>query len=315
MLRRVIPGGAMRAISAIRPAILHMDSLPPELRFQTREGKTDRTTSHLQARNQVRSHSATAGSTTPWQVAHVRSHMHAAGGAAPTAYPDVFRGAVRRDDAARARRLEPARSGASIEGTSRLGSGSPGTSIPARKRVRGQPRSWNRKRVTFTLAPAGPGTARRSGRVLDASPPESDPLGVVSRTRARNARPGPCSKGPRNETRPHRSALTCARCGDSFPIRLRGRTRRYCGVPCRRDVEYEVRRVRRRLARRSAELTRRLELDRANRGLLSTLRGLDGSTWAGDTDDLRVEIAVLRRRLHSLHHPSAAARGRKELLS
>jgi hypothetical protein len=91
--------------------------------------------------------------------------------------------------------------------------------------------------------------------------------------------------------------------------------RRYCGVPCRRDVEYEVRRVRRRLARRDSELARRLELDRANRGLLGTLRAFDGSTWAGDTQALRTEIAALRRRLHVLRtlHPRAAASGRKEI--
>lgn len=91
--------------------------------------------------------------------------------------------------------------------------------------------------------------------------------------------------------------------------------RRYCGVPCRRDVEYEVRRVRRRLGRRTAELARRLELDRANRGLLSTLRGLDGSTWAGDTQATRDEIAALHRRLHVLRtpQPRAAACGRKEI--
>jgi hypothetical protein len=86
-------------------------------------------------------------------------------------------------------------------------------------------------------------------------------------------------------------------------------------VPCRRDVEYEVRRVRRRLDRQQRELARRLELDRVNRGLLSTLRGLDGSTWAGDTQAIRDEIAALHRRLHVLRtlHPGAAARGRKEI--
>jgi hypothetical protein len=91
---------------------------------------------------------------------------------------------------------------------------------------------------------------------------------------------------------------------------------RYCGVLCRRDVEYEVRRVRRRLARRAEELAARLALDAANRGLLSTLRGLDGSTWAGDTQALRDEVAALRRRLHVLRtlHPGAAASGRKEIV-
>ena len=91
--------------------------------------------------------------------------------------------------------------------------------------------------------------------------------------------------------------------------------RRYCGIRCRRDVEYEIRRVRRRLDRRADQLARRLDLDRANRGLLSTLRGLDGSTWAGDTQAIRDEIAALHRRLHVLRtpHPRAAACGRKEI--
>jgi hypothetical protein len=86
-------------------------------------------------------------------------------------------------------------------------------------------------------------------------------------------------------------------------------------VPCRRDVEYEIRRVRRRLDREQRELARRLELDRANRGMLSTLRGLDGRSWLDDVATLRTEIAALDRRLHVLRtpHPRAAARGRKEI--
>ena len=113
----------------------------------------------------------------------------------------------------------------------------------------------------------------------------------------------------------HPPGLACVRCGAAFPPRNCGRTRRYCGVPCRRDVEFEVRRVGRRLARRHAELSRRIELDRANGGLLSTLRGLDGSTWAGDTQAIRDEIAALHRRLHVLRtpQPRAAACGRKEI--
>jgi len=79
--------------------------------------------------------------------------------------------------------------------------------------------------------------------------------------------------------------------------------RRYCGIGCRRATEYEVRRVRRRLARYSAELARRLELDRVNRGLLSTLRGLDGRSWLDDVAAVRAEIDALRRRLHVLRHP------------
>lgn len=64
-----------------------------------------------------------------------------------------------------------------------------------------------------------------------------------------------------------------------------------------------MRRVRRRLAARSADLARRLELDRVNRGLLSTLRALDGSTWAGDTNAVRADIDALRRRLDVLRRP------------
>jgi hypothetical protein len=107
-------------------------------------------------------------------------------------------------------------------------------------------------------------------------------------------------------------SLACVRCGAPFVPRNRGRTRRYCAVPCRRAAEYEVRRVRRRLARQERELARRVELDRVNGGLLRDLRGLDGSTWAGDTDAIRVEVLCLRRRLHLLHPPRAAKSGRKE---
>jgi hypothetical protein len=84
--------------------------------------------------------------------------------------------------------------------------------------------------------------------------------------------------------------------------------RRYCGVGCRRDVEYEVRRVVRRLARRAAELARRVELDRVNRGLLSRLRGLDGRSWLDDVAAIRAEIDVLRGRLHVLRHPQPRPR-------
>jgi hypothetical protein len=84
--------------------------------------------------------------------------------------------------------------------------------------------------------------------------------------------------------------------------------RRYCGPPCRRDVEYEVRRVRRRLARGADELAARLELDRVNNGLLSTLRGLDGRSWADDTRARAADVAALRRRLHALRHPRPTSR-------
>ncbi|MCE9638371.1 MAG: hypothetical protein K8T90_21935 [Planctomycetes bacterium] len=89
----------------------------------------------------------------------------------------------------------------------------------------------------------------------------------------------------------------------------------YCSPRCRRSIEYERERLRRRVRRGERELVRRLELDCANRGLLSTLRGLDGSTWAGDTQAIRFEIAALHRRLHVLRtlHPRAAACGRKEI--
>lgn len=109
--------------------------------------------------------------------------------------------------------------------------------------------------------------------------------------------------------------LACVRCGAPYVAGIRGRTRRYCGTHCRRDVEFEVRRVRRRLGRAQHELARRLELDRANRGLLSTLRGLDGRSWLDDVATLRAEIAALHRRLHVLRtlHPRAAASGRKEI--
>lgn len=109
--------------------------------------------------------------------------------------------------------------------------------------------------------------------------------------------------------------LACVRCGEPYVAGIRGRTRRYCGVACRRDVEYEVRRVRRRLGRAQHELARRLELDRANRGLLSTLRGLDGRSWLDEVATLRAEIAALHRRIHVLRtlHPRAAASGRKEI--
>ena len=72
---------------------------------------------------------------------------------------------------------------------------------------------------------------------------------------------------------------------------------------CRRAAEYEVRRLRRRLARHERELARRIQLDRWNNGLLSTLRGLDGRTWLDDTNAIRFEIDALRARLHVLRHP------------
>lgn len=104
----------------------------------------------------------------------------------------------------------------------------------------------------------------------------------------------------------HPPGLACVRCGAAFPPRNCGRTRRYCGVSCRRSVEYEVRRVRRRLARQHAELARRIELDRANGGLLRGLRGLDGSTWAGDTAAIEGEVTFLRARLAELRRGTSA---------
>ena len=132
-------------------------------------------------------------------------------------------------------------------------------------------------------------------------PPRNAPLGVVPRERTRIARPGPAPKRPQEPSPPCRSA--CARCDASFVVGLRGRRRRYCGIGCRREVEYEVRRVRRRLERDERELSRRLELDRANNGLLGTLRGIDGRTWLDDVAAIRAEISGLRRRLHVLRHP------------
>lgn len=108
----------------------------------------------------------------------------------------------------------------------------------------------------------------------------------------------------------------CLRCGGVVARRgRRGPWPTYCSPRCRRDVEHERDRVRRRLRRCERDLARRLELDRANRGLLSTLRGLDGRSWLDDVAAVRTEIAALHRRLHVLRtlHPRAAARGRKEI--
>ena len=140
-------------------------------------------------------------------------------------------------------------------------------------------------------------------------PPRKHPPAGTSRERARIGAPGPAPEDARVCLPPGTRTRACVRCGTVLsgmaPVRA---SRRYCGVPCRRAVEYEVRRVRRHLAARDAELARRLELDRANNGLLSTLRSLDGRTWQDDLAAIRSEVAALRRRLDHLRHPRPARR-------
>jgi len=107
----------------------------------------------------------------------------------------------------------------------------------------------------------------------------------------------------------------CVRCGEALVVVAAVHlARRYCGVPCRRAVEYEVRRVRRRLADREAEHARRVRLDAWNNGLLRSLRSFGGRSWQDDLNDIQSEVAALRRRLHTLRHPRAAASGRKEIV-
>lgn len=136
---------------------------------------------------------------------------------------------------------------------------------------------------------------------------ETDPPGGTSRPRAYAGTRGPDSEDGHVCLPPR--GLVCVRCGSPF---LAGAAvhlaRQYCGIGCRRDAEYEVRRVRRRLERRSAELARRLALDAANHGLLSALRSVDGTSWLADTDAIRNEVAALRRRLHALRHPQPLPR-------
>lgn len=181
----------------------------------------------------------------------------------------------------------------SIGGPSRLASGSTRSSKPGCACVRGALRSRG-ERPTRSTSPSRPA----------ASPPRKDPPGLVSRVRTRNARPGPSPRGRQEGSPPGRSA--CVRCGRAFE--MHSPLRRYCGVRCRRGVEFEVRRVRRRLEARAAELARRLDLDRVNRGLLSALRGLDGRSWLDDVAALRSEIDALRGRLRVLRHPRPLSR-------
>lgn len=140
-------------------------------------------------------------------------------------------------------------------------------------------------------------------------PPRKDPPGLTSRPHARIGAPGPAPEDARVCLPPGTRTRACARCGTVLSgIGSVHAARRYCGVPCRRAVEYAVRRVRRHLAARAAELARRLELDRANNGLLSTLRSLDGRSWQDDLAAIRSEVAALRRRLDHLRHPRPARR-------
>ncbi len=89
----------------------------------------------------------------------------------------------------------------------------------------------------------------------------------------------------------------CTRCGAVYVVRFRAPHRRYCAVSCRRDVEYEVRRLRRRLGRQVQEVTRREQIDHWSGGLYSALRYLDGRTWLAETSAIRSEIRTVKTRL------------------
>ncbi len=89
----------------------------------------------------------------------------------------------------------------------------------------------------------------------------------------------------------------CTRCGTAYVARFPRPHRRYCTVSCRRDVEYEVRRLRRRMAREAAEVAHRERIDRWSGGLYSALRYLDGRTWLAETNGIRGEIRSVRTRL------------------
>lgn len=139
-------------------------------------------------------------------------------------------------------------------------------------------------------------------RSAGSPPPREAPPALTSRERTGIARSGPGPERPQEPPSPRRSE--CLRCGGAFvggmPVHA---ARRYCGVPCRRAAEYEVRRVGRLLAACEAEHSRRVELDRVNNGLLRALRSFDGRSWQDDLNDLQSEVAALRRRLRELRHP------------
>ncbi len=89
----------------------------------------------------------------------------------------------------------------------------------------------------------------------------------------------------------------CTRCGAAYAARSPAPHRRYCGMPCRRDVEYEVRRLRRRLGRQDRQVARREQIDAWSGGLYSTLRYLDGRTWLAETNGIRCRIRAVKTRL------------------
>lgn len=148
-----------------------------------------------------------------------------------------------------------------------------------------------------------------------ASPPRKDPLGGTSRPRAQAGTPGPGSKRPQEPNPPRDAARACVRCGVALVVGVALQpARRYCAVPCRRDAEYEVRRVRRRLRRVEDRRDRWIDADRSSNGFWSATPFFDGTTLHDLLAALQREVLALRRRLHQLrpsHHPGAASCGRK----
>ena len=88
--------------------------------------------------------------------------------------------------------------------------------------------------------------------------------------------------------------LTCLKCGEPLPERAAtGRPTTYCGVPCRRAGEFEIRRLNRRLERLE-ETASELRHSR------STIRDWLGRTRQQALADTAAEIGAAEERLRAL---------------
>jgi hypothetical protein len=83
---------------------------------------------------------------------------------------------------------------------------------------------------------------------------------------------------------------TCARCGGALTQPDTGRPRVYCSTACRRDVEYELRRVSALLltAEKSEQRSRLAAASEPGTWAASA-----SSAWAGEVDALRQRLRVL----------------------
>lgn len=106
-----------------------------------------------------------------------------------------------------------------------------------------------------------------------------------------------------------REGIGCPRCGERVERRgRRGPWPTYCSVPCRRATQYEVARLRRRLARVERERDGWIDADRSSNGFWSQGVFTDGRTFHEIVGAMQRDAARIAARLDELGVPRSPAR-------